>query len=190
MFTGLITHTGSIQSVSKQKLVVRPLLRFPKLVLGESIAVDGCCLTLVRTARGFLEFDLSEETLAKTKMHAYKPGMKVNLERALRVGQALGGHFVQGHVDGVGAIVSLTPKAQSLVMGVSHPKDLRKFMIEKGSVAVDGISLTLSLLPQNRFQVHLIPHTVVLTNLKERRVGDLVNLEADMLGKYVVGQKR
>ena len=185
MFTGIIEKTGVVSSLEGKKLTLQA--RFHKISLGESVAVNGCCLTVVSKKEGRLVFDLSEETLQKTNLGQLKKGSKVNLERSLRAGDRLGGHFVLGHVDAVGKIISLKRLKSSLIMIVSFPQDLRPYMVEKGSVAVDGISLTLYNLEKTSFKVSIIPHTETYTSLHQKKVGDFVNLETDILAKYVQG---
>ena len=154
------------------------------IALGESIAVNGCCLTVV-ASDPFLEFDLSEETFSRTTLGAFKPGSKVNLERAMRLGDRLGGHIVQGHVDGVGAVVSVREEAGSWVMRFSVPTGSERYLIDKGSVCLDGVSLTVVSPVGNEFEVAVIPHTWAYTNLSSLRIGDAVNVEFDVLAKHV-----
>ncbi|MFN0066617.1 MAG: riboflavin synthase [Limisphaerales bacterium] len=156
---------------------------------GDSIAVNGCCLTLVgrhgRGARRVLEFDLLEETWRRTSFAGLQSGSPVNLERSLRVGDRLGGHFVTGHVDGTGRIVRWEVAGADHVLDIAPPRGLLPLLVEKGSVAVDGISLTVAAVTAETFRVWIIPHTHAVTNLRARKVGDLVNLEADLIAKHV-----
>jgi riboflavin synthase len=156
---------------------------------GDSIAVNGCCLTVVgrrgRGARRTLEFDLLGETWRRTGFAQLQPGSPVNLERSLRVGDRLGGHFVTGHVDGTGRIVRWERAGTDHVLDIAPPPELLPLLVEKGSVAVDGISLTVAAVAAETFRVWIIPHTHAATNLRARRAGDVVNLEADLLAKHV-----
>ncbi|MBZ0252272.1 MAG: riboflavin synthase, partial [Candidatus Methylomirabilis sp.] len=153
--------------------------------LGESIAVGGACLTAVRFGDGWFEAELSAETLRRTAFRGLKPGDAVNLERALRAGDRLGGHIVQGHVDGVGRLARAVSDGKGWTVTVEAPKELSRYMIEKGSVAVDGISLTIASLRGAAFEVAVIPHTWEMTTLSRRPKGAEVNLEVDLLAKYV-----
>lgn len=193
MFTGIIQFTGSIKSTVDRPLstlVIKCQVNGRSLKIGESVAVNGCCLTVVAKKGKALTFDLSAETLKKTNLGSLKKNDVVNLERALRVGDRLSGHFVLGHVDGVGRIVAINKKRGSVEMAFTYPKTMRSWLIDKGSVAVDGISLTCMLRGASRFKVVVIPHTWRVTNLAQKKVGDLVNLEGDVLGKYAVKNKK
>lgn len=193
MFTGIVEERGLVESVESTPNGVR--LRIQTQTVhrgtrdGDSIAVNGCCLTVVRQqrkkAKGFLEFDLLNETWKRTSFPLAKAGDGVNLERALSVGGRLGGHFVTGHVDGVGRIVKWEKVGKDHLLQVETPADLRRYLLPKGSIAVDGISLTLAKVLTKGFQVWIIPHTLAVTTLGERHVGDRVNLEVDMIGKFV-----
>lgn len=172
-------------------------VRAPKigrsLRVGNSLAVNGACLTVVGTGRGVLRFDVLNETLQRTNLEFTKPGSLVNLERPLRADARLDGHFVLGHVDGRGKVRRWERVDKDYVLDIEAPASVMKYIIEKGSVAVDGISLTVAGLARSWFRVWIIPHTREITNLSSRKVGDLVNLEADVLGKYVeklLGGKR
>lgn len=188
MFTGLIEAVGEVVRHVAPRLVVRP----PEggmgepWALGESIAINGCCLTLVDFAEG-LAFDLSEETYARTTLNQLTPGNPVNLERAMRVGDRLGGHMVQGHVDTTGTLVSLEPSGDGWTMTVQAPAEDAALLVDKGSVTVDGISLTV-VEPDatGRFQVAVIPHTFAHTHLRAAQSGQRVNLEFDIIAKQVV----
>jgi riboflavin synthase len=193
MFTGLIESTGKIKSRTVSggagKLVVKAKKTLPELKFGESIAVNGVCLTLEQElADGSLEFHTLEETLNRTNLGKTAIGGIVNLERALRLGDRLGGHMVSGHVDTVSPVISLKRTGSDYELRVSLPEQLRPFLVEKGSIAVDGISLTLVDVTEDAFSVHLIPVTLEETALKFRKKGDLVNLEADVIGRYVQKQ--
>jgi len=154
------------------------------LNVGDSVAVNGVCLTVVSAAPETFASDLSSETLKRSSFGEASPGKLVNLERPLVVGARIGGHFVQGHVDGVGRLVSSQVSGEGLVMRFSFPNELARHLVYKGSIAVDGISLTVALVEKNTFDVAVIPHTLQTTNLKHLRIGDPVNLETDILAKY------
>lgn len=157
-----------------------------KIKIGESIAVNGCCLTVTALERGILEFDISDETLRKTALKHLQKGDVVNLERALKTKDRFGGHFVLGHVDGVGKIQKIRKIENSYRYTIVYPKKFSKLLIEKGSVSVDGISLTVCDLTRTSFRVFIVPHTWKRTNLKTRKRGGVVNLEFDVLGKYAL----
>ena len=156
---------------------------------GGSLAVNGCCLTVARmSGHGrvrLLQFDLLEETWRRTNFHSLQPGAAVNLERSVRVGGGMDGHFVTGHIDGVGKISRWERSGRDHVLDITPPRGFMRYIIAKGSVAVDGISLTVAALRAKSFRIWIIPHTLAVTALRERRIGDEVNLEADLLGKYV-----
>ncbi len=195
MFTGIIQQIGVVsrQNITKHggRLEITPTSSFKKPQLGESMAVDGCCLTLVSVKnKKTYVFDVSGETVKRTTMQSYRVGRKVNLERALHVGDALGGHFVSGHVDGMGVIHKIRRLPSSCLIEIKFPSKWRPYFIEKGSVAVDGISLTVCDLTRHTFSVAIIPHTETVTTLSFKKEGDVVNLEVDMLAKYVEGLLR
>lgn len=193
MFTGLVETTGEIRDWRPQKsggrLIVKSKKTFLRVVLGESIAINGCCLTVVKKSSRGLEFDVSDETMNKTALGDYGPGDVVNLERALSLGDRLGGHLMQGHVDTTGCLISIKKQKGSVCFTFSYPKKFAKLIIEKGSIAVDGISLTACDLTRNQFSVYIIPHTLKLTHLAELKLKSRVNLEFDMVGKYVLRGK-
>ncbi len=189
MFTGIIQGLGTIKSIrpSGQGLVfsIQPdfLLEDPEE--GESIAVNGVCLTATTVSKDLFTMDVSPETLSRSTLGGLKPGDRVNLERALRLSDRLGGHLVSGHVDGVGRILEKQRLSQFNLYTVSIPQGLDRYIIEKGSVAIDGISLTVNSCGNGRFQVAIIPHTAKLTTMGFREVGDKVNIEVDIIGKYI-----
>ncbi len=194
MFTGIIEETGTIETISPSaegiRLVVRAKVCAKDVRLGDSIAVNGCCLTVVaaKAAKGGgkrLEFDLLQETWDRTSLSRATVGSAVNLERALAAGARLGGHFVTGHVDGTGKIIRWERNGQDHVLGIQAPAAILRHVITKGSIAVDGISLTVGTVTRTGFTLWIIPHTFAVTALRERKVGDPVNLEGDLLGKYV-----
>lgn len=186
MFTGIIEGLGKVRSLENGVLLidVAPGFADEPWKLGESVAVNGCCLTVVESPDG-LRFDLSPETLKRTSLGQLKSGAKVNLERAMRADGRFGGHIVQGHVDATGEVVSITPKESSTVFRFNAPAEFSRYMIDKGSITIDGISLTIVDLHEATFDVWVIPHTLEETNLGERKVGDKVNLEFDLIAKYV-----
>lgn len=189
MFTGLVEETGTVVAVElaarSARLIVSAPLVHQDAHLGDSIAVNGCCLTVVAQEEDQLTFDAVPETLDRTNLGALTPGARVNLERPLAVGARLGGHFVQGHIDGVGVVRVVTPEENAVVIEIEMPSPLRRYFVEKGSVAVDGVSLTIADVRPETFTVWTIPHTREVTTLGEREPGDRVNLECDLLGKYM-----
>ncbi len=193
MFTGIVEETGTVTDVQPTdtgiQLTVRCRVVGRGLKLGDSVAVNGCCLTAVRqTARGrdkLLRFDLLRETWERTNLQFAAVGSLVNLERSLAVGGRLGGHFVTGHVDGVGRITRWERSGADHVLDIAAPAEVRRYVVQKGSIAVDGISLTVADVTKGGFRIWVIPHTLAVTALRERKVADRVNLEADLLGKYV-----
>ncbi len=196
MFTGIIHHVAEIISIKPLKIskerqggltvtvTIKPALKNYKL--GESIALDGCCLTLTSYAKGKATFDLSDETLKKTNFSGKKVGDKLHVERALAVGERLGGHFVLGHVDTTGDVLGIYDEKGSWRIDIKVPKKYGTLLIEKGSVTINGVSLTVCDLKRNRFSLFLIPHTVTLTQLLQLKVSDKVNVEFDVLGKYIL----
>lgn len=184
MFTGLVQACASVSGLSRHSDGARLLLELPagwSLGVGESVAVNGCCLTALPGGA----FDLSLETLLKASFGGLKSGARVNLERALKVGDALGGHFMAGHVDGLARLTAIEPQGGGAQWRLWAPPFLSPFIASKGSVALDGVSLTPFDVAGDEFSVALIPHTLKSTNLGERAVGDELNLEADLLARYV-----
>ncbi len=189
MFTGIIQRLGEIEHIERGgghgRLRIRAGDWSPPIALGESIAIEGICLTVTEELKGVLAFDVLKETFDRTNLGEKKVGSRVNLERALRVGDALGGHFVTGHVDGVGRVRKITPVGRDWILEVECDSALMAQMVGKGSIAVSGVSLTLVDLMRDGFTVHLIPHTWENTSLSALAPGHAVNLETDMIGKYV-----
>lgn len=193
MFTGLIEETGKVEKIDRKggaiRLRVKVRLCGKGLKKGDSLAVNGCCLTAVKIDRkkscASVSFDLLEETWNRTGFSRTEKGDLVNLERSLTPNGRLGGHFVTGHVDSVGRIRRWQAKGSDYVLEITAPKKVMDYVVEKGSIAVDGISLTVADVGKNWFRIWIIPHTCEVTNLKECAKGDLVNLEADLIGKYV-----
>lgn len=189
MFTGIIQRVGRIESIERSgghgRLRLNAGAWNPAITVGESIAVEGVCLTVTEDRNGILFFDVLKETFDRTNLGEKKVGARVNVERALRAGDAIGGHFVTGHVDGVGRVRKITPIGRDWILEVQCDPSLMAQMVGKGSIAVSGVSLTLVDLFRDGFTVHLIPHTWANTSLSDLRPGDAVNLETDMIGKYV-----
>jgi riboflavin synthase len=187
MFTGLIEATGTVRAVAAHAdgaVLELDTTLGPELAIGDSLATNGVCLTVIRRDGPHVVMDVSPETLRVTALGRLAPGRPVNLERPLRADGRLGGHVVQGHVDGVGALISIADEGDFRRIG--FPADLAPWMIHKGSIAVDGISLTIAALDEEWFDVQVIPHTWAQTTLAAARVGDALNLECDLVGKYVV----
>ncbi|HTA77673.1 MAG TPA: riboflavin synthase [bacterium] len=189
MFTGLIQEVGLVEKTDKQGQDLRLTLKAPllssRVKLGDSVAVNGCCLTVVDIQMPLLAFQAVPETLNRTVLGRLKEGSKVNLELPLALSDPLGGHFVQGHVDGVAEIMALDSEGQGIRMQVTIPQDLSRYTVEKGSIALNGISLTIAALMENQLEVALIPHTLANTDLGVKKVGDLLHVEVDLLAKYV-----
>jgi riboflavin synthase len=193
MFSGIVEETGIVEriepAVKSIELTVRTTLGGRSLKVGASLAINGCCLTVVKVATraGFklAQFDLLKETWLRTNLQFAKPGALVNLERPLRTDGELGGHFVTGHIDGIGRITRWERRGQDHLLDITAPLELMRYVVFKGSVAVDGISLTVAGVGRKSFRIWIIPHTYEITALRERKIGDAVNLEADLIGKYV-----
>lgn len=193
MFTGIVEGTGTVKSVAAGSKSIRLTILagawLRGLKLGDSLALNGCCLTIVerkKTARSIqIGVDLLHETWTRTNLQFAQAGSLVNLERPLRADGRFGGHFVTGHVDGLGRIDKWERSGADWLLDISAPPDLMRYVVFKGSIAVDGISLTVAAVRKTSFRIWIIPHTYDVTALRERQVGDAVNLEADMVGKYV-----
>ena len=189
MFTGIVEEAGQVVSfqlgTEAWKLVVAADQVCAGTVVGDSVAVNGCCLTVVQAVGRHLQFDVLEETRRLTNFSALRPGGLVNLERSLRFDGKVGGHFVTGHIDGLGTIEVLEPRGKDYYIKVRASAGSGRYLVHKGSIAIDGISLTVAEVAGDALAVWLIPHTIEVTNLREKHTGDLVNLEYDMLGKYV-----
>lgn len=189
MFTGLIEQTAEVVAMEKTaggaRLHIAIPEQFEQLELGESIAVNGCCLTLAKLDSDVLTFDLLDETLIRTNLGSLPEGGLVNLERALPANGRLGGHFVQGHVDCVSEILALEQAGADHRLEIALPREFAQYVILKGSIAIDGISLTVAKLDETSLTVWLIPHTIAMTNLQQRSAGEQVNLEFDLLAKYL-----
>ncbi len=189
MFSGLTAGQGVLTAIRQVKDGWRICVRHGRLLkgvrIGDSIAVNGCCLTVVKRGAGTLDFDLLEETWKRAAFHRSKVGDRINLESSMRLGDVMGGHFVTGHVDACARIVTWQPKGRDVFLEVASSRTFGRWLVKKGCVAVDGVSLTVATVAAGRFGVWLIPHTLELTTLGWKREGDFVNLEGDMLAKYV-----
>ena len=193
MFTGIVEETGVIEKIQPTGQSIALTVRANRcgrgLKLGSSVAVNGCCLTAVkisaRVKAKSIQFDLLQESWRRTNFQFAKVGSLVNLERSLRANGELGGHFVSGHVDGLGKIIKWERAGKDHVLDIAAPPDVLRYVVHKGSITVDGISLTVAVVQKKSFRIWIIPHTFAVTALRKRKVGDAVNLEADLLGKYV-----
>ena len=185
MFTGIVEEVGIVAKISDNAMTVRASKVLDDVKLGDSIAVNGACLTAVNFSKSEFSVDLSPETMRRTSLGQLSAGGSVNLERALLASDRMGGHIVQGHVDGTGRVMSIRPEGDSMIFRIRVPKRLDRYIVEKGFVAVDGISLTVVKRGASSFTLAVIPFTLKNTNLAAVSVGDQVNLEADILAKYV-----
>ncbi len=189
MFTGIIAEIGRVREITilgkGARITVSSSRIWREMAIGESVAVNGVCLTVVEKGGEAFKADISEESLERSTLGSLKRGIEVNMERALTLDSRLGGHIVQGHVDGVGRVVAVAESGEGRVYSFSAPPDVAVYLVNKGSIAVDGISLTVSALGEGGFSVAVIPHTVRETNLKGIKAGDAVNLEVDIIAKYV-----
>ena len=195
MFTGIIEGLGNIvsfdkktnnRSAAKMKIHIGKIAK--GLKIGDSVAINGVCLTAVSISKGITEFEMVGETIKKTNLGSLERGDKVNIERSLKIGERLEGHFVLGHVDGIGIISKIEKQSNQIQIWIKLPKGLSKYVIKKGSITVDGISLTVVDVLKDQFSVSIIPHTVQITNLSYKKVGDKVNIETDILGKYILSE--
>ncbi|MNU32457.1 Riboflavin synthase [compost metagenome] len=189
MFTGIVTDIGRVRSVRQtdrdRRYEIETVWDTASIDLGASISHAGCCLTVTEKGEGWFAVEVSGETLSKTKLGDWVEGARVNLERAAKLGDELGGHIVSGHVDGLGDVVSITPEGGSHRIVVEAPAPLHRFIAPKGSITVDGVSLTVNGVQERRFELNIIPHTWDATTLGGLSVGDKVNLEIDMLARYL-----
>ena len=202
MFTGLVVGQGVIRDLTQEGSGLRLSITPPwhrdlkdkydippemaPVQTGESIAINGCCLTVVDHSPEVLEFEAGPETLAKTTLSSFHTGMLVNIERALRLGDSMGGHHVQGHIDTVGTVCEISQDGEWTNLSIDYPKEFHKLLVPKGSITVDGVSLTLVQVEPTRFSLALIPHTLKITNLGDKNIGDCVNLEFDIMAKHIV----
>ncbi|MBS5581551.1 MAG: riboflavin synthase [Megasphaera sp.] len=189
MFTGIIEELGTVGAMDRRSDSIRLTIEAKKVLegtqLGDSIAVNGICLTVTSLGPSYFTADVMHETMRRTGLADVRSGSQVNLERALQVGSRLGGHIVSGHIDGVGRIISITTDGIAKVIRIGIPDTMAPFIVEKGSIAIDGISLTVAAVTPDSFTVSIIPHTMANTTLLTKREGSIVNLETDMIGKYV-----
>lgn len=190
MFTGIVEDLGKIQGIRKKAkdavfVISTSKIKLDELEHGESISVNGTCLTVISLSKLAFEVKASHETLKRTNLSRIRVGSRVNLERAVRVGDRLGGHIVNGHVDGIGRITSIEQKGESREIWVTLKPELSRYVVEKGSIAVDGVSLTVNRVDGDKFSVNIIPYTLEATIFGESKPGDLVNIECDIIGKYV-----
>ena len=193
MFTGIIEGLGRIVRFDKKtsnRSEAKMQIKLGKLTkglkVGDSVAINGVCLTAIDISKEIVEFEMIGETIKKTSLGSLKSGDKVNIERSLKVGERLEGHFVLGHVDVIVTILKIGKQSNQIKIWITVPKELSKYIIKKGSVTVDGISLTVVDILKNQFSVSIIPHTLKVTNLDYKKVGDKVNIETDILGKYIL----
>ncbi len=195
MFTGIVKELGILSKVDKgvkgsDCRVTVKLVRIPRGVkIGDSIAINGACLTVVKSKGKNLEFDVMGETMRRTNLGHIRIGSMLNIERSMKAGERLDGHFVLGHVDGIGVITMIKPLKDQVDVRVALPRDLLKYIVPKGSIAIEGISLTVVSKTNRDVVVSIIPHTMKATNLKSKVVGDKVNIETDVLGKYVLSKR-
>jgi riboflavin synthase len=193
MFTGIVEGIGKIKKISKatkNRSAIQMVVNLGKygkgLKKGQSVALNGVCLTVTKLSKTDCTFEMIDETTKKTDLGNLKPGGIVNIERSLKAGDRLEGHFVLGHVDGVGIIKKIQKKPKEVQVWFEVPKSLSKFIVKKGSIAMDGISLTVVDIKNNLASICLIPHTIEVTNFKTKNIGDKVNIETDILGKYIL----
>lgn len=188
MFTGIISTIGTIESAETQgdlHIRIASDLDTSTIHIGDSVACNGCCLTVTGKAKGYFEATLSAETVSRTTPGGWEKGRKLNLERSLKMGDSLDGHLVTGHVDGLVKVIEISASNNSHIMVLEAPGDLARFIAEKGSVTLDGVSLTVNKVQGAKFWVTIIPHTWQATTLSERRVGDALNVEIDLIARYV-----
>lgn len=189
MFTGLIEDTGRVMAFERRSesgvVRIETALPLAEILLGDSVAVNGACLTVTAKGGTTLSFDVSPETIDRTTFRSLRPGSIVNLERALRLGERLGGHIVTGHIDCCATLAKTETRSGNRVLEFSIPSENARYLVEKGSVTIDGISLTVNAVSTDRFSVNIIPHTLTRTTLAGLKTGDVVNIETDIIGKYV-----
>ena len=192
MFTGIIEGLGTIKKLDKNTKIrsaAKMQVDLGKLAkglkAGHSVAINGVCLTVTKISKNQAEFEMIGETIKKTDLDALELGDKVNIERSLKVGERMEGHFVLGHIDDIGKIIKIEKKPTEIKFWIELPKDLARYVVKKGSIAIDGISLTLVDVIKNKISVCIIPHTMKITNLGSKKIGDKVNIETDVLGKYI-----
>ncbi len=193
MFTGIVVGTGKVKNISKNtknRSAIQMTVDLGKqskgLKIGQSVALNGVCLTVTKLTKNLGRFEMIDETTKKTDLGNLKTGSIVNIERSLKAGDRLEGHFVLGHVDGVGIIKKILKKPKEVQVWFEVPKKLARYIVKKGSIAIDGISLTVVEVKKNLVSISLIPHTIEVTNFKTKKVGDKINIETDILGKYIL----
>lgn len=193
MFTGIVEEIGTVEGIQRRENLYGLSLRAAKIVkgvrLGESISVDGVCLTVTRSRNSLLFFDLMKETLDQTTLGRIERGAKVNLERALKAGGRFGGHIVTGHVDGLAKIKAIIRLKNYVEFQLSIPADLKKFIVPKGSICLNGVSLTVGKVSKGQFSVYMIPFTMKETTMSVKKVDDTLNIEADILARYILGKR-
>lgn len=189
MFTGLIEEVGKVQSISKTDKSAQITIKADKVLenvkLGDSISTNGVCLTVTEFSRNYFTVDVMAETIRRSNLKNLSIGDEVNLERALKIGDRLGGHMVSGHIDGVGIIQNYENEDNAVWITVSAGSEILRYIVKKGSIAIDGVSLTVAYVDDNKFKVSIIPHTKYMTTLLRKKIQTEVNLECDMIGKYV-----
>ncbi len=189
MFNGIIKNTGIIKQIQKKKksmtILINSNLKLEKKPIGDSISCNGVCLTLTSKKNNILTFYLSNETIKRSNFSKIKVGMIVNMERSLKYGETVSGHYTQGHVDTVGKILGIKIIDKTWIIKIKIPKQFNKYVVEKASIHINGVSLTISKKKSNYFEINIIPHTLKLTNLKNLKANDLVNIEFDIFGKYL-----
>jgi len=193
MFTGIITGTGKIQKIdntTKNRSAIKLKVDLGKnskgLMIGQSVALNGVCLSVTKISKNICSFEMIDETMKKTDLGNLKVGSLINIERSLKIGERLEGHFVLGHVDGVATITKIEKKQKEVKIWFRIPKKLAKYVVQKGSIALDGISLTLVDVKKDLASICLIPHTIKITNFRIKKIGDKLNIETDILGKYIL----
>jgi|TARA_B100001750_G_scaffold230078_1_gene226168 riboflavin synthase len=193
MFTGIITGTGKIQKIdntTKNRSAIKLKVDLSKnskgLKIGQSVALNGVCLSVTNISKNICSFEMIDETMKKTDLGNLKVGSLINIERSLKIGERLEGHFVLGHIDGVATITKIEKKQKEVKIWFRIPKKLAKYVVQKGSIALDGISLTLVDVKKDLASVCLIPHTIKITNFRTKKIGDKLNIETDILGKYIL----
>jgi len=193
MFSGIVEETGTIQNVQKKKNLFIVTIKAQKVTrgtkVGDSIACDGICLTVTKKKGPLLTFDLMKETLETTTFKYAKPGRHINLERSLKVSDRIGGHFVSGHIDGTGIFTERKTIPNYVEWRIKVHKKLARYIIPKGSVTIDGVSLTVGVVKKNYFSVYLIPHTLEVTTFGNKKIGEIVNIETDILAKYILWER-
>ena len=190
MFTGIIKEMGRVAGISRMgklyRLSVESKDVYKDMLIGSSVSVSGVCLTVTGKNKNILSFDVMEETVCNTNLSCLRDGDAINLEAPLKAGEAFGGHFVLGHIDTIGKITELIKQEKSASAEIAIPREFSVLMVEKGSIAIDGVSLTIRAIHDNKFKVHIIPHTLHTTTLISKKPGDILNVEFDIIGKYIV----